>query len=87
MPNLNLDANKIIYALLSIIIFLGGFIVNGFVSNSKEIAVKQDEISLQLSEIKLNLVEIKKDIISRAEIVELVNDELIKRGLIPYGGK
>ena len=85
MPDLNLDANKIIYTLLTIIVFLGGFIVNGFVNNSKDIAIKQDEISIQLAEIKLNLVEIKKDIITRSEIVELVNDELIKHGLIPYG--
>jgi len=84
MPNLNLDANKIVYTLLTIIVFLCGCIVNNFVSNNKNISLKQDEMSIQLADIKLNLVEIKKEIITRSEIVEIVNDELIKNGLKKY---
>lgn len=88
MPNnLTLEANKIVYILISVILFLGGFILKDFLSNSKSIARKQDEISAQLAKINVQLVEIKKDILSRTDVVEIVNDELLKTGLIKYGGK
>ena len=36
MPNnLTLEANKIVYILISVILFLGGFILKDFLSNSK----------------------------------------------------
>ena len=85
MPNLTLDANKIVYALISVILFLGGFILKDQLSNSKNIVRKQDEIAAQLAKINLQLVEIKKDILSRSDVVEIVNDELLKTGLIKYG--
>jgi hypothetical protein len=87
MPNLTLDANKIVYVLLSVIVFLGGFILKDFLSNNKSISRKQDEIAAQLVKINVQLVEIKKDILSRSDVVEIVNDELLKTGLIKYGGK
>ena len=85
MPNLTLDANKIVYVLLSVIVFLGGFILKDFLSNNKSISRKQDEIAAQLVKINVQLVEIKKDILSRSDVVEIVNDELLKTGLIKYG--
>ncbi len=85
MPNLTLDANKIVYILLTIIVFLCGSIITSWIANTQNIATKQDEITAQLQKINLRLVEISKDMLTRSDVIEIVNDELIKNGLKTYG--
>lgn len=85
MPNLTLDANKIVYILLTIIVFLCGSIITSWITNTQNIATKQDEITAQLQKINLRLVEISKDMLTRSDVIEIVNDELMKNGLKTYG--
>lgn len=85
MPNLTLDANKIVYILLTIIVFLSGSIITSWIANTQNIATKQDEITAQLQKINLRLVEISKDMLTRSDVIEIVNDELMKNGLKTYG--